>query len=144
MAPSLCYHATILILSVVAVPEGQLFVTTMLCCFLTFGRLIAIMLARLRMTVEEASDEFATIANVYKQINITPEERTQRLRNYLEDVLRRKELPVHTKLLDERPTQACAWYVVLNLHFSAIKTRTVLYYQALALTLVQISVSGVI
>ena len=77
---------------------------------LTPYSLIAIMLAKLRMTVEEASEEFCTIAEeVYNQTEITREERTQCLKRCMEDIMRRRNLPVDMKLLDRTQTGECAW-----------------------------------
>lgn len=67
------------------------------------------MLARLRMTVDEASEEFVTITDVYKEFESTPKERTRHLKDCLEDIMRRKQLPLDTKLLDEKEIEGCAW-----------------------------------
>ena len=77
---------------------------------LTSDSLIVIMLAKLRMTVEEAAEEFCTIAEeVYKQNDITRQKRTQRLKECIEDIMSRRKLPVDMKLLDETQTGSCAW-----------------------------------
>jgi len=76
--------------------------------FLTWDRLIAIMFAKLRMSVKEASDEFFTIVEeVYKPDHLTPSERTQKLRECMEAVMARKELPVDLKLMQGNQTERC-------------------------------------
>jgi hypothetical protein len=65
------------------------------------NRLIAIMLVKLRMSVEEASNEFFTIfEEVYREDNLVPSERTKRLRRCVEDILLRRDLPVNLKLVE--------------------------------------------
>ena len=66
------------------------------------------MFAKLRMSVEEASDEFFTIVEqVYKPDQLTPSERTQKLRECMEAIMVRKELPVDLKLLEGNETEGC-------------------------------------
>jgi hypothetical protein len=73
-----------------------------------WNRLIAILFARLRMSVEEASDEFFTIVEeVYKPDHLTPSERTQKLRKCIEAVMAKKELPVDLKLMEGNQTERC-------------------------------------
>ena len=68
------------------------------------------MFVKLRMTVEEASEEFCTIIQeVYQQDDIMPKERTQRLKQCMEDIMKRKGLPMDMKLLDETRSEDCAW-----------------------------------
>jgi hypothetical protein len=67
------------------------------------------MLAKLCMSVDEASEEFFTIVQeVYTPKNLAPAERTQKLRGCLEDLLKKKGLPVDTKLRGETPAGQCA------------------------------------
>lgn len=78
--------------------------------FSTIDSLIAIMLVKLRMTVEEASEEFWTIIqDVYQQKDIIPKERTQRLKRCIEDIMNRKGLPMDMKLFDETQREDCSW-----------------------------------
>jgi hypothetical protein len=75
---------------------------------LTWNSLIAIMLSRLRMSVDEASDEFFTIVEeVYKPDHLTPSERTHKLRECMEAVLSRKSLPLDTKLMEGNQIRRC-------------------------------------
>ena len=61
------------------------------------------------MSVEEASKEFYTIVEeVYKQDSITPLERTNCLRQCIEDILKRRGLPLDLKLMDEAWEESCA------------------------------------
>ncbi|KIM29184.1 hypothetical protein M408DRAFT_22993 [Serendipita vermifera MAFF 305830] len=77
----------------------------------------------LRMSVEEASDEFCTIAEeVYKPDGLMPPERTDRLRRCMEDVLTRRGFPVHLKLVDETQMDG---FVVVSLR-SNIETKVCL------------------
>jgi hypothetical protein len=67
------------------------------------------MLAKLRMSVNEASEEFFTIVQkVYTPKNLAPEERTQKLRECMEGLLTKKGLPVDLKLRGEAPAGQCA------------------------------------
>jgi hypothetical protein len=76
---------------------------------LSLNSLIAIMLAKLGMSVDEASEEFFTIVQeVYTPKNLTPAERTQNLRECMEGVLKKKGLPVDLKLRGEAPAGQCA------------------------------------
>jgi hypothetical protein len=60
------------------------------------------------MSVDEASDEFFTIVEqVYKPDHLTPSERTQKLREYMESVMARKGLPVDLKLMESNQTDRC-------------------------------------
>ena len=67
------------------------------------------MLAKLGMSVDEASEEFFTIVQeVYTPKNLTPAERTQKLRECMERLLKKKGLPVDLKLRGETPAGQCA------------------------------------
>ena len=66
------------------------------------------MLTKLRMSVEVASDEFFTIVEeVYKPDHLTPSERTQKLRECMEAVMTRKELPIDLKLMEGNQIERC-------------------------------------
>ena len=68
------------------------------------------MFAKLRMSVEEASDEFFTIVErVYEPDQLTPSERTQKLRECMEAIMAKKELPVDLKLMKGNQTDRCQW-----------------------------------
>ena len=67
------------------------------------------MLTKLGMSVDEASEEFFTLVQeVYTPKNLAPAERTQKLRGCLEDLLKKKGLPVDLKLRGETPAGRCA------------------------------------
>ncbi|KIM23090.1 hypothetical protein M408DRAFT_28203 [Serendipita vermifera MAFF 305830] len=90
------------------------------------GGLIAIFLTKLRMSVEEASDEFCTITEeVYKQDGLLPSERTDRLRRCMEDLMTRRGFSIHMRLMDETQTDGCAGCVVVSLR-SNIETKVCL------------------
>ncbi|KIM23655.1 hypothetical protein M408DRAFT_252702 [Serendipita vermifera MAFF 305830] len=79
------------------------------------GGLIAIMLAKLRMSAEEAAEEFSIIAkDVFIPVNITPLERTQNLRKSLKIMITKRALPVDMKLEEEISVDNCACFVVAN------------------------------
>jgi hypothetical protein len=73
-------------------------------------RLIAIMFAKLRMSVEEASAEFYTIVEqVYNPHGLSPSERTGALRKCMEDMMKRKEFPLDLRLTEKiRPGASSA------------------------------------
>lgn len=76
---------------------------------LTIYSMIAIMFAKLRMSVEEASEEFATIFEaVYKSVDILPLERSKILRKCVEDILKRKGYPMDLPLVDDTQKGGCA------------------------------------
>jgi hypothetical protein len=71
--------------------------------------MIAIMFARLRMSVEEVSDEFFTIVEeVYKPPHFSAPERTQKLKECIENLMERKGLPINLKLLEKSNPGHCA------------------------------------
>jgi hypothetical protein len=71
--------------------------------------LIAILFARLGMSVEEASEEFGTIMErVYKPDGLSPSESTGRLRGFMEDIMKRKGLPLNFPLTEKRQLGGCA------------------------------------
>jgi len=67
------------------------------------------MLARLRMSVDEASDEFSTIVGeVYMPHRLSPSQRIQKLRKCMEDIMKRKGLPIDMKLMETAESGHCA------------------------------------
>jgi hypothetical protein len=67
------------------------------------------MLAKLGMSVDEASEEFFTvIQEVYTPENLAPAERIQKLKECMERLLKKKGLPVDLKLRGETPAGQCA------------------------------------
>jgi hypothetical protein len=72
-------------------------------------RLIAILFAKLRMSVDEASEEFCTIMEqVYNPHGLSPSERTERLRKCMEGIMKRKELPLNLRLTEKTRPGACS------------------------------------
>ncbi|KIM32568.1 hypothetical protein M408DRAFT_183235 [Serendipita vermifera MAFF 305830] len=70
-----------------------------------FGGLAALLLGRLHLTLKETMDELVTIGRaIYPQglHENTPEESTRRLRNAVEDLLRRNRLPLDIELRESR------------------------------------------
>jgi hypothetical protein len=60
------------------------------------------MFARLRMSVQEISDEFFTIVKeVYEPQNLSPSERTQKLRECMGHVMERKGLAIDMKFMEK-------------------------------------------
>jgi hypothetical protein len=67
------------------------------------------MFARLRMSVQEISDEFFAIVNeVYQPQDLSPSKRTQKLRKCMEDVMERKGLPIDMKFAEKPKPGDCA------------------------------------
>jgi len=80
---------------------GYVSLNLILSPFMMRSSLIAIMLAKLRMSIDEATEEFYTISElVYNDAAITPAERSARLRACMEDLMKRKALPIDLKLTD--------------------------------------------
>lgn len=80
------------------------------------GGILAIMFTRLRMSVEEASEEFFTITEeVYKADELDSSERSRRLRQCLEGMLQKRGLPLDMKLMEETRENSCAGFVVASL-----------------------------
>ncbi|KIM19886.1 hypothetical protein M408DRAFT_172127 [Serendipita vermifera MAFF 305830] len=74
------------------------------------------MFTRLRMSVEEASDEFFTITEeVYKHDGLEPLERSKKLRQCVGDMLQRWGFSLDTKLMAETPRNGSAGFVVASL-----------------------------
>jgi len=67
------------------------------------------MLAKLRMSVQETSDEFFTIVEeVYEPQHLSPSERTYKLRECMEDIIQRRGLPIDTKFMEKFKPGDCA------------------------------------
>jgi hypothetical protein len=73
-------------------------------------RLIAIMLVKLRMSVEEATDEFGAIVEAVYANRLNPAEKTEKLRKCVEALLTKRKLPVDLKLEDEKQDGRCVGY----------------------------------
>lgn len=77
------------------------------------GGLITIMLTKLRLSVEDAIEEFCAVYEaVYKDAELTPVARSARLRSCMEDLLSRKGLPTDLKLAEGSPQEHCAGFVL--------------------------------
>jgi hypothetical protein len=103
-----CSLANISTSLAVAVQEGT---HIHLCAIsiLTQDSLIAIMLSKLRMSVEEATDEFFTIIEeVYNQDDLSPSDRTRKLRECVEAAMQKKGIPLNMVLMEETPVGRCA------------------------------------
>jgi len=62
------------------------------------------------MSVEEVLKEFAIIIKkVYKRDSLTPGERTQQLRDCMENIMKKKEIPVDTELMGDAQAGRCRW-----------------------------------
>jgi hypothetical protein len=69
------------------------------------------------MSVEEVSDEFFTIVEeVYKPHHFSASERTQKLKECMENLMERKGLPINLKLMETSNPGHCARYAI-NLCF---------------------------
>ena len=70
------------------------------------------MLSKLRMSVEDATEEFHRICNEVYVDGLYAEERTSRLRKTIEELLTRRRFPVDLKLgRDPRVAEdGCPWY----------------------------------
>jgi hypothetical protein len=67
------------------------------------------MFTKLRMSVEEAMEEFCTIFEaVYDSPNLPPSDRSARLRECMEDLLKRKGVPIDAKLVEGTTNTRCA------------------------------------
>jgi hypothetical protein len=80
-------------------------------------RCLAVMFAKLGMTVKDALDEFNKICSEVYAVELEPEDRTVALRNCIEDLLKKRGLPVDLKMgKDKRgPVSKCGWYVLKRL-----------------------------
>ncbi len=77
-------------------------------------RCLAVMFAKLGMTVKDALEEFSKICNNVYAVDLEPKDRTVALRNCIEDLLKKRGLPVDLKMgKDKRGSLSkCDWYVV--------------------------------
>jgi hypothetical protein len=67
------------------------------------------MLSKLRMSAEEASTEFLTIVKkVYEPDYPSPADRTQRLRECMENLMKKKGFPVDLELYEKTQVGRCA------------------------------------
>ncbi|KIM29934.1 hypothetical protein M408DRAFT_99051 [Serendipita vermifera MAFF 305830] len=86
------------------------------------GGLIAILLGKLRMSVEEASDTFCTIVeHAYTPSNLSASDRTDALRKCMEDAMRSKRLPVDLQLAGKQQA-GCPCFVVASPRTNASST----------------------
>lgn len=78
------------------------------------GGLIAILFAKLQMSVEEASEEIWNVMeHVYNPANLSATQRTEALKRCIEDAMKRKGLPLDLRLATEKE-EVCACFVVAN------------------------------
>ncbi|KIM20775.1 hypothetical protein M408DRAFT_30102, partial [Serendipita vermifera MAFF 305830] len=77
------------------------------------GGLIAILLAVLKMTANEALETFIDLANkVFKNADSDPIKQTEKLKKVINDILAKHQVPVDTKLVPQNgPPPACGLYV---------------------------------
>jgi hypothetical protein len=75
---------------------------------------LAVMFAKLGMSVKDAFEEFNKISNEVYLVDMKPERRTARLRECVEDLLKKRGLPIDLKMgKDKRgPQSKCSWYVL--------------------------------
>jgi hypothetical protein len=67
------------------------------------------MLTKLRMSVEEASEEFCAIMEqAYNPDRLAPSERTSRLRKCIENLMERKNLPLDLTLTEKTRPGGCS------------------------------------
>ncbi|KIM19657.1 hypothetical protein M408DRAFT_31032, partial [Serendipita vermifera MAFF 305830] len=106
------------------------------------GGLIAILLARLRMSVEEVSEELQGIMKqVFNPKEISASERTDALKKCMEDILKKKDLPVDLQLTETK-REGCASFVVASPSTDAkstirLRTYTVGHQRPSAITVVE-------
>jgi len=83
------------------------------------------MFAKLGMSVKDAIEEFNKIYKEVYAVDMNPEGRTAALRNRIEDLLKRRGLPIDLKMgKDKRgPPSKCAWHVLnfLNLFYTHLR-----------------------
>jgi hypothetical protein len=79
------------------------------------GATIVIMLSKLRMSVEDATEEFYRICNEIYVDGLSAVERSARLRKTIEELLTRRGFPVDLKLgADARVTEdGCPWCALM-------------------------------
>lgn len=83
------------------------------CNLLTYWiSILAIMFGKLRMSVNEAYEEFDKIRREVYATKLSAKERTDRLRECIEDLLARRGHGIDMKF---RGTEGCPWYVLTSL-----------------------------
>ena len=111
-------------------------------------RLIAIMLVKLRMSVDETLHEFSTIVDQVYVNKLEPAEKTRRLKECMEALLTKKNLPIDLKLEgDKQDGHQCLGYVdpvFISSPFLTIYNTVDLLYPLLKQTLGARSASGLI
>ncbi|KIM24750.1 hypothetical protein M408DRAFT_317021, partial [Serendipita vermifera MAFF 305830] len=86
------------------------------------GGLIAILFAKLRMSVEEASEElWNVIEHVYNPGILSGPQRTEALKRCMEGAMKRKGLPIDLRLTTNKP-EGCAGFVVASPRIDATST----------------------
>jgi hypothetical protein len=77
-------------------------------------RCLAVMFAKLGMPVKDALEEFNKICDEVYTVELNPEDRTLALRKCIENLLKKRGLPVDLKMgKDKRgPSSKCGWYVL--------------------------------
>ncbi|KAG8804310.1 hypothetical protein FRB91_003936 [Serendipita sp. 411] len=105
------------------------------------GGLIVILLIKLRLSIEEASIAFDNICKrVYEPVDITAEERSTRLKSYLEELLRKRGVPLDTKMFDSMTHGGCSGFVVARPRSNLQSLTTFRSYRIRAERTVSISV----
>jgi hypothetical protein len=67
------------------------------------------MFTKLQMSVDDATAEFCTIFEaVYNNPNLLPSDRSARLRECMEDLLKRKGVPIDAQLVEGTTNAKCA------------------------------------
>jgi hypothetical protein len=67
------------------------------------------MFTKLQMSVEDTTEEFCTIfETVYDNPSLLPSDRSARLRECMEDLLKRKGMPIDAKLVGETTDAKCS------------------------------------
>jgi hypothetical protein len=76
------------------------------------------MFAKLGMSAKDAFEEFNKICEEVYLVDMKPERRTATLRACVEDLLKRRGLPIDLKMgKDKRgPQSKCSWYALNNVH----------------------------
>ncbi|KIM24259.1 hypothetical protein M408DRAFT_243225 [Serendipita vermifera MAFF 305830] len=86
------------------------------------GGLIAILLTKLRMSAQEASEELWNIMeHVYKPANLSASQRTEALKRCMERAMQRKGLPIDLRLATNK-REGCASFVVVSPRINAKST----------------------
>ncbi|KIM21462.1 hypothetical protein M408DRAFT_333430 [Serendipita vermifera MAFF 305830] len=112
------------------------------------GGLIAIMLAKLHMSADEAAEEFCTIIDhVFVPVDITPKERIDRLKSCVENMMKMKDLPLDMKLLDDAQSDSCTCFVVASFRNNVsskicLRSYPVRSHQILPITVVEAALAS--